>query len=231
MTVIIQKNEVEVKFGRNSKFYKIHKNPIPHIIVDSQKEIHGWWNSANDKGKRACTSERFLINPYNGCSWDCFFCYAHALWGYFELFRNQKIVTVFRNFDEVIKKQLNELFCASCGYISPITDPFQPINNKYHLTEKIMDVFLNYNLPVEVSTKGVISNEAIKIMSEHPYKHSFGQISILTLDDDLRKKLVLGGAANTFQLIKNIERLADLNIHVVCRIDPIIPYINDNFNG
>ena len=225
-----KKELIEIKFGPNSKFPKIIKEPVPHILIDSKKEIHGWWNSARDNGNRACISERLLINPYNGCSWNCFFCYAHALWGYFEIFKKEKIITVFKDFDKDVDKQINELLCASCGYISPITDPFQPINTKYHLTEKIMSVFLKYNLPVEVITKGVISNEAVKIMSEHPYNHSFGQVSILTLDDDLRKELILGRGATTNQLLKNIEKLSNSHIHVVCRIDPIIPFVNDKIN-
>ncbi len=224
----VKNNEIEIKFGSTSKFSEIIKEPVPHILIDSKKVIHGWWNSAKDDGNRACTSERLLINPYNGCSWDCFFCYAHALWGYFKLFRKHKIITVFKDFDKIIDKQLKSLHCASCGYISPITDPFQPVNSIYQLTEKIMRVFLDYDLPVEIITKGVISNEAIKIMAEHPYKHSFGQVSILTLDEELRKKLILGKGATSNQLLRNIEKLANSNIHAVCRIDPIIPYVNDN---
>ena len=224
----IKNKTIEVKFGSKSKFPEIIHQPLPHILVDSKKEIHGWWNSATDQGKRACTSERLLINPYNGCTWNCFFCYAHSLWGYFNLFQEEGIITVFKDFDKMVDKQLSSLLCVSCGYISPITDPFQPINNKYHLSEKTMEVFLNYDLPVEVITKGIISKEAIKIMSEQPYNHSFGQVSILTLDNDLRKKLVVGGGANTKQLLKNIENLANHNIHSVCRIDPIIPFINDD---
>ncbi|MGQ4876470.1 MAG: SPL family radical SAM protein [Promethearchaeia archaeon] len=228
MDPINDKKIIKKKVGSILNQYEVLKDPVPHILVKSNKEIHGWWNSAENNGRRACVSERLLINPYNGCSWNCFFCYAHALWGYFELYLKKKIITVFNDFDKIVNKQLSNLLCASCGYISPTTDPFQPINAKYSLTEKIMEVFLNYGLPVEVITKGVISKKALKIMSEHPYNHSFGQVSILTLNDDLRKKLVKGGGANTNQLLKNIENLANHNIHCVCRIDPIIPYINDD---
>ena len=221
-------NVIEIQFGSKSKIAQVIQKPLPHILIESKKKIHGWWNSSTDQGKRACTSERLLINPYNGCSWNCFFCYAHALWGYFNLFQEKGIVSVFKDFDKIVDKQLSSLLCASCGYISPITDPFQPINNMYHLTEKIMQTFLKYDLPVEIITKGIISKEAIKIMSDHPYNHSFGQVSILTLNNELRKKLELGGGANTKQLLKNIEKLANHNIHSVCRIDPIIPFINDD---
>jgi len=186
-----QEGIVDMKFGSYSKNYQIIREPVPHILVDSKKEIHGWWNSTEKQGNRACTAERLLINPYNGCSWNCFFCYALALWNYFELYHNRKIVTVFKDFDKIVEKQLSNLLCASCGYISPTTDPFQPINNKYQLTEKIIEVFLKLDLPVEIITKGIISDKAIKLMARHPYNHSFGQVSILTLNNELRKQLVL----------------------------------------
>ena len=219
-------NTVSMTFGGVSKEFPVIKDPIPHIKVKSKKELHGWWDSKESNGARECTSERLLINPYNGCSHDCFFCYAHAFWGYFKLYREQKIITVFEDFDRIIAHQLDNLLVASCGYLSPVTDPFQPINNKYHLSEKIMGVFVERNLPIDVVTKNIISNKAIKFLSEQ--EHSFAQVSILTLDESIRQKLVLGGGATTDELFKNLERLLDHGIFSVCRIDPIIPYLTDN---
>jgi len=191
-------------------------------LVHSKKEIHGWWNSIEPHGNRECTSERLLINPYNGCSHDCFFCYAHAFPGYFSLFRKHGVITVFEDFDKVVAKQLDSIRVASCGYLSPVTDPFQPINERYQLTEKIMAVFVRRNIPVEVVTKGVISDKAMRLLAEQ--EHSFGQVSILTLDEEKRRRMMARGAS-TEELIKNIERLSNRGIFAVCRIDPILPFI------
>ncbi len=191
-------------------------------LVHSKKEIHGWWNGIEPHGNRECTSERLLINPYNGCSHDCFFCYAHAFPGYFDLFRKRGVITVFEDFDRVVAKQLDSIRVASCGYLSPVTDPFQPINERYQLTEKIMAAFVRRNIPVEVVTKGVISDKAMRLLAEQ--EHSFGQVSILTLDEDKRGRMMSGGAS-TEELIRNIERLSNRGIFAVCRIDPILPFI------
>jgi len=214
--------------GKWFKEYRIIKEPVPHIIINSNKEIHGWYDSSKPNGKRACTAERLMLNPYNGCGWDCSFCYAQCLWGYFRLFLEKKIITVFRDFDQVIRKQLSRLKVASRGYLSPVTDPFQPINKKYNLTENIIETFLDFDLPVEVITKGRISNRAIRLLSEHKYNHSFGQVTILTMNDDLRKQLILNSGASTKTLFENIRKLTDNNLFSVCRIDPIIPYLTDN---
>lgn len=228
MEYILRNDKIIFKYRNNERVYKIIKDPIPHILIDSNKEMHGWYDSKDKEGRRACTAERLLLNPYNGCGWNCIFCYANNLWGYFKLFHEEKIITVFKDYDKVIKKHLSNLKVASCGYLSPITDPFQPLNNKYKLTEKIIETFLLFGLPVEVTTKGKISNNAIRLLSKQEYNHSFGQVSIITLNEYLKKELILNSGASTEILFDNIRKLADNNIHAVCRIDPIIPFLTDN---
>ncbi|HUV80387.1 MAG TPA: radical SAM protein [Candidatus Bathyarchaeia archaeon] len=213
-----------VEFGRTSKQYEVIERPIPHIAVDSNKELHGWWNGIVPYGNRECTSERLLINPYNGCSHNCLFCYSHALGGYFRLFREKGFVTVFKDFAAKVARQLDGLTVASCGYLSPVTDPFQPLNEKYELSEKILRAFVDRNIPVQFTTKGRISETALKLIKKQ--EHSFGEVSILTLDEDKRRQLMAGGAT-TDELVRNIERLANEGKFAVCRIDPIIPFMTD----
>ena len=106
-------DKIIINFRNKQKQYEIIENPIPHILINSKKEIHGWYDS-KEKGRRACTAERLLLNPYNGCGWDCFFCYAQSLWGYFKLFREKKIITVFKDYNQVVEKQISKLKIASC---------------------------------------------------------------------------------------------------------------------
>lgn len=219
LNINMTNNTIKIKFGKQVKEYRVIPDPIPHILVDSKKELHGWW-----PGKRECTGERMLINPYNGCTHNCFFCYAHALWGYFYTFETEGVVTVCKDFDKVVAGQLDNVDYAACGYLSPVTDPFQPLNNKYKLTEKIIAEFVNRNIPVEFITKGKVSDEAIELISKQ--KHSFGQVSLLNIGEELRKKMVPGGAS-TNVLLDNVKRLRAKNIFTVVRIDPVLPYITD----
>jgi len=157
----------------NKKEYEVIPAPEPHILVPTKKELHGWW-----PGKRECTAERMLINPYNGCGIGCFFCYTLAFPGYFQLFREKGIITVAKDFDRKIARQLDSIDVAFCGYLSPVTEPFQPLEKKYQLSEKIIRVFVERNIPVEFITKSKIPPQVIETMKAQ--RHSFGQVSILT---------------------------------------------------
>jgi DNA repair photolyase len=205
------------------KEYEIIEEPHKHVVVPTKKELHGWW-----PGKRECTSERMLINPYNGCGIGCFFCYSLAFPGHFQTFRKENVIIVAKDFDKIVSDQLDSINVASCGYLSPVTDPFQPVNNRYHLSEKIIRVFVERNIPIEFITKAEIPEEAIELIKEQ--KHSFGQISFLSIDENLRKILVPRGASNDV-LFRNLERMAEKGIYAVCRIDPIFPYLTDNKSG
>lgn len=210
---------IQWRTGSGLRTHDVIEAPTPHILIDSRKELHGWW-----RGKRECTAERLLINPYNGCAINCFCCYARALPGYFQLFRRRGITTVCRDFDRVVGRQLDGLGVASCGYLSPVTDPFQPLESRYHLSEKIIRQFVDRNIPVDFVTKCRIPDGIVDLISRQ--QHSFGQVSILTPHEELRRRLMDGGAT-TDELFGTISALADAGIHAVCRIDPIIPMVTD----
>ncbi len=197
--------------------------PFPHYLVSgSSKKLHGWYA----KQYRECTSERLIVNPYCGCGVGCFFCYAQALPGYFSLsHRQHDTVYVFKDFDRQVKRQLESLDVASCGYLSAVSDPFQRINEYYRLSEKIIRTFVALNVPIECVTKQVIPEEALRLLRQQ--RDSFAQVSILTPHERLRRILSPQGAP-TAALFENFRRLSQAGIFAAARLDPILPYINDD---
>ncbi|MCM8772945.1 MAG: radical SAM protein [Candidatus Omnitrophica bacterium] len=188
--------------------------------VKSNKKIHNWY-----PGRRECTSERILLNPYIGCEVECFFCYALGYPGNFQKFRKEKKIYIYKNFVENLKEQIDKLNIVFCGYLSPVTEPFQEVEKIYCLSERTIKLFVEKNIPIEFITKSVIPESIIELIKMQ--KHSFGQVSILTPNEDIRKVLMKKGAT-TSELFENIRNLAKNGIFAVCRIDPIIPFITDN---
>lgn len=203
---------------------------MEYIYRDTKKEIHGWYVSEN---RRECTSERLLINPYNGCSVGCFYCYSRALPGYFDDFHRNGNIYAFPNFASTVRKQLQKIFVASCGYLSPVTDPFQKIETELGISKSIIKTFLEFNLPIEFITKCEVPLEVVEMLKwdtkdkNSCKKHCFGQVSILTVEEKLRRILSPGGVS-VKKLFNNLRVLSENKIFAVCRIDPILPCITDD---
>ncbi len=213
--------KISLTLGRHIREFEVIEEPCPHILVESRKELHGW-----HKGKRECTGERMLVNPYNGCSVGCMFCYARALPApYFRLWNEQGIVTVARDFDRVVSDQLDSIGVASCGYLSPVSDPFQEVDSRYRLSEKIIEEFVKRNIPVQFTTKCEPPAAALGLMKTQ--RHSFCQFSFVTAREDLRMRLMSGGATAE-RLLGSMEKAALAGLPVVMRIDPVIPYLTDS---
>jgi len=199
-------------------------------LVRSLRELHGWW-----PGLRECTAERLLVNPYSGCTHRCRLCYSNAFpFSHYRHFRRTGQVTVAERFDRYVARQLDSIDWASCGYLSPVADPFQPLEHKFGLSERIVQAFTARNIPIEFITKGLVPETVLSIMARQ--EHSFGQVSILTPDEEQRRKLCPGGAT-TEELFQNLENIAGAArpagfspMASVLRIDPVYPYINDDPN-
>ncbi len=207
--------------ARPAEIQEINK-PFKHYLVSSRKQIHGWYNW----GRRECTSERILLNPYNGCGVGCFYCYARALPGYFSQSHRTGRIFVFKDFDRLVATQLDKINFAFCGYLSPVTEPFQEIDKVYDLSYKTAREFIKRNIPVEFITKVKVPEKVLEIMSGH--KHCFGQVSALSPQEHLRRLLSPKGAS-VDTLFENIKRMSKRNIFSVCRIDPVLPFITDSF--
>jgi len=205
------------------------EHPVRHRKAEAGKTVvHGWYFPFSS-GRRECSSERILINPYNGCSVNCPFCYTRAYWSHFADWNQNGTVTVFEGIDRKLSKELSQLYCASCGYLSPVTEPFQrPLEQEYRLSERCIDVFLDLDLPVEFVTKAgsMIPVRILDRMAEHRYGDCFCQFSLLSLDDSVRACFSPGGSTPDEQLAA-ASRSAERGLYTVVRVDPILPGITD----
>ncbi|MBR8838518.1 MAG: radical SAM protein [Stigonema ocellatum SAG 48.90 = DSM 106950] len=98
----------------------------------------------------------FTLNPYRGCQYGCSYCYAAAFspstrmrqeWG--------KWVIIKENTAAILEKELKAWYDKNPKnplsiYMSSVTDPYQPIESKYQLTRRLLEVMLEvreYNYP------------------------------------------------------------------------------------
>ena len=106
----------------------------------------------------------YSLNPYRGCQHNCAYCYVPNVlriqrkeWGSF--------VEVKTNIPVVLSKELKKKKPGVVG-LSTVTDPYQPIEKKYHLTRYCLEQLLKYDFPTHIQTKSNLVTRDLDIISK-----------------------------------------------------------------
>lgn len=86
------------------------------------------------------------INPYIGCSMECPFCY----WLKQEDWEGK--IKVKTNLEELLEDKLKDWPQNEFLYLGSVCDPFNELEEKYHLSEKCLKVIAKYDIPVLITT-------------------------------------------------------------------------------
>jgi DNA repair photolyase len=172
------------------------------------------------------------INAYRGCEHGCVYCFARPTHAYLDLSPGLDFETriVFKpNAPALLRREL-----AKPGYrVAPIamgtnTDPYQPVERQLGITRAILEVLLEHEHPVTITTKGVIPDrdrELLVRLAEKNLVHV--GVSITTLDVQLKRILEPRAAAPAARLAL-VRDLARLGVPVSVMTAPIIPFVNDD---
>jgi DNA repair photolyase len=161
----------------------------------------------------------YSINPYKGCSHDCVYCYAPFFlrekrkWGSF--------VDVKTNALEVLAKEIPKRKKGNI-LISSVTDPYQPLENKYKLTREIL-LKLNKNFPVSILTK---SNLVLRDLDLFRKMNCEIGLTITTLDENFAK-VFEPNAPSPERRLEALSYLKVSSIKTYIFFGPLLPLISD----
>ncbi|MET1101121.1 MAG: radical SAM protein [Pyrodictiaceae archaeon] len=161
---------------------------------------------------------KYSLQPYTGCSHFCLYCYATA---YIGVRRSSPKRDFIRRLMHDIVHVLNPKYHID---MSTSSDPYPPEEEKYLLTRRALELLLPKGFKVLIVTKGVLVSRDATLLAKG---NAAVTMTITTLDDNLASKLE-PGAPPPSQRLKAIEELVKHNIPVGLRLDPIIPFINDD---
>ncbi len=169
---------------------------------------------------------RLLASPYKGCIFRCIYCYAN-LKPFNPINRNE--IIVFTDYVEKALNQIDRLRIIFPVYFSQDHDPFAPIEAIYKINLTLMEELVNRTLPFEFITKSSsrLLSKALDIVNG--YKYFFAQFTITTLRRDLQR-ILEPFAGSIDGRLKYVREYAEAGLPVVVRIDPILPYVNDDIN-
>jgi len=173
------------------------------------------------------------INAYRGCEHGCIYCFARPTHAYHDLSPGIDFETkLFAKPDAA--KLLSETL-AKRGYKpAPIamgtnTDPYQPIEARYEITRKILEVCLDVRHPVTITTKSARVTRDLDLLAEMARHRLIAVgVSVTSLDPKLSGLLEPRASAPAKRL-DALGRLAAAGVPVHVSIAPVIPSITDEF--
>jgi len=111
----------------------------------------------------------YCVNPYTGCQVGCVYCYAslfmrrysgHSeLWGAF--------VDVKVNAPALLAKQIVKAKQGTIWFAS-VCDPYQPLEERYMLTRRSLEVLVDRDFPVEIQTKSARVRRDLDVIRRIP---------------------------------------------------------------
>lgn len=144
-------------------------------------------------------------------------CYVNAG---FRGYRGTGLITVPINYGEQIRVQLSKMRRSAAGYFSSFTDPFLPLEDYYHNTQRAAEEFVKLGLPIFFLSRLRYPNWAVDLLKQN--KYSYAQKSINTPSpEDWR--LLSPGALPLEEHLEDIARLRRNGIYVSIQCNPIVP--------
>jgi DNA repair photolyase len=157
------------------------------------------------------------FNPYTGCDHACVYCYASSYIPRFFNCRPKKDLT------PRLRREAAKLKGETVS-MSNSSDPYPNLESKTGLTRRCLEILSKHDCRIQVITKSNIVTRDIDLLKTVP---SMVALSITTSSDE-SSRVIEPNAPPPSERIRAAEKLANMGIPVAVRMDPIIPYVNDN---
>lgn len=162
----------------------------------------------------------YVINPYTGCQHACSYCYARFMkrfsghgepWGDF--------VDVKINAPDLLAVEIKKKKPGSV-WVSGVCDPYQPLEKKYGLTRKCLEILTDNRWPVFIQTRSPLVLRDVDVIRRKD--NIAAGFSIPTADDRIRK-LFEPLAPPIGERLEALGHLHDCGIRTYAMIAPMLP--------
>ena len=171
------------------------------------------------------------INPYRGCEHGCVYCFArptHAFLGLSPGLDFESKLFMKPNAPELLEREL-----AAPGYTPKViaigtnTDPYQPIERRYQIMRRILEVLDKAGHPVGIVTKSALVLRDLDILARMAKRDLIKvAISVTTLDAKLAR-IMEPRAATPSRRLEALRQLVKAGVPTSTLVAPVIPAIND----
>lgn len=188
------------------------------------------FNPLNVSSKFAICGLPIRVDTYKTCSFGCAYCFSNCrkIMEFEKVLQIGNIGLVEKKLDKIFNKNqfdpsnfldklIFERYDWHCGGMS---DPFQPIEDKLHVTQSLLDVTNQHNIHILFSTK----SNTVYGADIRPDLHTF-QLSVTNLDN---RTDIEPNVPNIHERYKFYRELKDNGFKVGIRVQPFIPNITNS---
>ncbi len=170
----------------------------------------------------------YSLNPYIGCQHACVYCYAIDFTRGEPAERWGEVVYVKINLIPVLMREIRKYRSGVVG-VSTITDPYIPIEARYKLTRRSIELLLAHGFRVSIQTKSALVIRDLDVFRKYRDRVDVG-FTITTLDPSI-KKLIEPYSSHPLAIERALRKISSEGIKTWIFIGPIISGINDDLNN
>jgi DNA repair photolyase len=159
---------------------------------------------------------KLTFNPYSGCDHHCIYCYASSYVHNFQECRPKK--DLFQSLRREAAKLKGEIVSLANS-----SDPYPRLEATAELTRRCLEILSENNCRIQIITKSNLIIRDDYLLSKTPSTVAL----TITTDDAEVARLLEPNAPLPNARLKAAEDLVGKGIPVSVRIDPIIPFVND----
>lgn len=216
----------KISYEREMDWNPEDDSPIrTQVLRDATKNIIAH-NDSPDVGFSAS------INVYRGCEHGCAYCFArptHEYLGFSAGLDFESRIVVKENAPELLRAELgSSKWKPQVLGMSGVTDCYQPLERKFQLTRRCLEVLLEFRNPVCIITKNFLVSRDVDLLAELAKFDAVSvNISITTLDSKLTPKLEPRASLPQARL-EAIRILSEAGVPTGVLAAPMIPGLNDH---
>ena len=189
-------------------------------ILRKHKKIDSWFIS------------HYGMNLYRGCIHNCVYCDGRSE-GYYVDGEFGRDVAVKVNAIEILRRELDPKrkripFKRSFIMVGGgVGDSYQPIEKKYQLTRKALQLVSEYDFPVHMLTKSTLIKRDIDILKKiNEQSRAIVSFSFSSSDDEI-STIFEPGVPSPAERLETIAFFKDEGIACGMFLLPVIPFITD----
>ena len=162
----------------------------------------------------------YSANPYTGCEHSCKYCYASFMKRFTNHTEEWGSFVDVKTWPEI---KHPEKYSGREIFLSSVTDPYQPLEEKYCRTRKLLEQLKGSGAKISIATKSDLVLRDIDLIKTFPNARI--SWSINTLDENFRVEM--DSAVSIERRLEAMRIFHEAGIRTTCFISPIFPGITD----